>query len=214
MQNKEKFAEGISFKKVFWIFIIGCIFGCIMEMLLHFFKYSEWVSRQGLIYGPLNPVYGLGAAAFTIFLGKQKNIFIIFIISALLGGSFEYICSLVQEHVFGTISWDYSNQPFNINGRTSLKYMIYWGLLGVLFIKLIYPFLSKWIEKIPIKTGNIITIIMLIFIIIDCAISIMAGCRQDQRQKGNEANTYIEVFLDTHYPDSRLDKIFENKKSA
>lgn len=214
MQNKEKFAEGIFLKKVFWIFIIGCIFGCIMEMLLHFFKYGEWVSRQGLIYGPLNPVYGLGAAAFTIFLGKQKNIFIIFIGAALLGGSFEYICSLVQEHFFGTISWDYSNQPFNINGRTSLKYMIYWGILGTIFIKLIYPFLSKMIEKVPIKIGNIITIIMLIFIIIDCAISIMAGLRQDQRQKGNEANTSIEVFLDTHYPDSRLDKIFENKKSA
>lgn len=214
MQNQKKFAEGLSFKKVFWIFIIGCIFGCLMEMLLHFFKYGEWVSRQGLIYGPLNPVYGLGAAAFTIFLGKQKNIFIIFIGAALLGGTFEYICSLIQEYVFGTISWDYSNQPLNINGRTSLKYMIYWGILGSIFIKLIYPFLSKWIEKIPIKTGNIITIIMLILIIIDCVISIMAGFRQDQRQKGNEANTSIEVFLDTHYPDSRLDKIFENKKSA
>ena len=57
-----------------------------------------------------------------------------------LGGGFEYLCSLFQEKVFGTVSWDYSHQMFNIGGRTSLKYMIIWGVLALIVVKVIYPF--------------------------------------------------------------------------
>lgn len=214
MKNKEVFAEGISWKKVFWIFIFGCVFGCVMETFLHFLNYGNFVSRKGLIYGPLNPVYGLGAAGFTIFLCKRKNIIAVFLLAALLGGFFEYMCSFVQEYIFGTISWDYSNQPFNIHGRTSLKYMCYWGILGVIFVKLVYPIISNGIEKIPIKIGNVLTVTLLTFIILDCTISIVAGYRQNARKEGIEASNQIEIFIDKTYPDERLDQIYENKKDA
>lgn len=214
MKNKEVFAEGLSWKKVFWIFIFGCVFGCVMETIIHFITYGDIVSRKGLIYGPLNPVYGLGAAGFTIFLCKRKNIIAIFIIAALLGGFFEFMCSYVQEYLFGTISWDYSNQPFNIQGRTSLKYMCYWGLLGILFVKIVYPFLSKEIEKIDIKLGNFITVIMLLFVIIDCAISIAAGIRQEERKEGIAPSNKIDIFIDKNYPDEKLNEIYENKKNV
>ncbi len=214
MEKKEVFAEGLSWKKIFWIFIIGCVFGCVLETLIHFLTQGDFVSRKGLIYGPLNPVYGLGAAGFTISLYKRKNIIVIFIIAAILGGFFEYTCSFIQEYLFGTVSWDYSNRPFNIQGRTCLKYMIYWGLLGVLFIKIVYPFLSKYIEKIPINLGNAITVFMIIFIIIDCTISIAASHRQWERKEGIKPNNQIEIFIDEKYPDERLDKIYENKKDV
>ena len=53
--------------------------------------------------------------------------------------------SYFQELLFGTISWDYSNLWFNINGRTSLLHCTYWGIGGVLFMKyvmLIYLYLQ------------------------------------------------------------------------
>lgn len=211
MKQKEgTFAKGVCFKKIFWLFMIGCVFGCVFEMVNHFIHYGNWVSRRGLIYGPLNPVYGLGLVFFVIFLSKIKNPGLIFLGGMLLGGGCEYLCSLIQEKVFGTISWDYSHQLFNIGGRTSLKYMLIWGILALLVMKVVYPALSNLIEKMPVKTGNILTVILIVFMIADIIISVVACLRQSERAEGKEPNNQVEVFLDKHFPDNKLNKIFEN----
>lgn len=209
-QKEETFAKGVCFKKIFWLFMIGCVFGCVFEMVNHFIHYGDWVSRRGLIYGPLNPVYGLGLVFFVIFLSKIKNPGLIFLGGMLLGGGCEYLCSLIQEKVFGTISWDYSHQLFNIGGRTSLKYMLIWGVLALLVMKVVYPALSNLIEKMPVKTGNILTVILIVFMIADIIISVVACLRQSERAEGKEPSNQVEVFLDKHYPDNKLNKIFEN----
>lgn len=211
-QKEEAFARGICFKKIFWLFMIGCVFGCVFEMVNHFIYYGDWVSRRGLIYGPLNPVYGLGLVFFVIFLSKIKNPALIFLGGMLLGGGCEYLCSLVQEKVFGTLSWDYSHQLFNIGGRTSLKYMIVWGVLALLVMRIVYPFLSNLIEKMPVKTGNILTAILIVFMVANIIISVTACLRQSERAKGMEPSNKVEVFLDKHYPDKRLNTIFQNAK--
>ena len=210
--SKEVFAEGICFKKILLIFIFGSLFGCVMEVGLHFLKYNNLVSRQALIYGPFNPVYGFGAAIITLCLGKQTKPLLIFIWGALLGGAVEYSCSFIQEHVFGTISWNYSNHFLNFNGRTSLFYMLCWGMITLVYIKFFYPFLSRHIEKIPIKIGKILTVFLTILIILDAAISITACYRMKERINDEKANNKIEVFLDKHYPNERLKKIYPNAK--
>ena len=211
-QKKEVFAKDICFQKALWVFLIGSIFGVVMETIVSYFQYGDFESRKGLIYGPLNPVYGFGAVIFMIFLVKYKNPLKVFFGGMLLGGGFEYLCSIIQEKVFGTTSWDYSGHAFNIGGRTSLFIMICWGLIALLFVFIIYPPISKQIEKIPIRIGKILSILLIIFLLVDCAISITACLRQSERSKGIEPSNKIEVFLDKHYPDKRLNAIFENAK--
>lgn len=211
-QKEETFAKGICFKKIFWLFMVGCVFGCVFEMVNHFIHYGDWVSRRGLIYGPLNPVYGLGLVFFVIFLSKIKNPALIFLGGMLLGGGCEYLCSLVQEKVFGTLSWDYSHQLFNIGGRTSLKYMLIWGVLALVVMRIVYPFLSNLIEKMPVKTGNILTIILIVFMVANIIISVTACLRQSERASGMAPSNKVELFLDKHYPDKRLNNIFQNAK--
>lgn len=210
MKQKEVFAKDICFKKIFWLFLIGSFLGCIFEMINHFIHYGNLVSRSGLIYGPFNPVYGFGVVIFVLFLSKIKSPILLFLGGMLLGGGFEYMCSLIQEKVFGTISWDYSHQFFNIGGRTSLKYMLIWGVLALIFMKFIYPILSNLIEKIPINIGNVLTLILIVFMIINIIISIIACLRQSERSLGKDPSNKVEVFLDKHYPDERLNRIFEN----
>ena len=209
-QKKEVFAEGVCIKKALWVFLIGSVFGVIMETIISYFQFGAFESRRGLIYGPLNPVYGFGAVIFMIFLVKYKNPLKVFLGGMLLGGGFEYLCSIMQEIIFGTTSWDYSHQMFNIGGRTSLKYMIIWGILAVLVIKVIYLFLTKLIEKIPVNLGNYMTVILMLFMIFNIIISSFACLRQSERALGFKASNRIEVFLDKHYPDKVLDTIFEN----
>ena len=201
---------------LFWVFIIGSIAGFIFEVIVVFFQKGHFELRQGLIYGPFIPVYGIGAMCYYIVLSKTKikNKIQIFLITMILGGITEYLCSLIQEKAFGTISWDYSYLPFNINGRTSLLHCIYWGIGGVLYITYIDPFLNKMIDKTNIKAFDLITIILSIFIIFDISISWMAADRQTERKNNIEPENRLDIFLDKNYPDEYMNRIFNNKKDV
>lgn len=201
---------------LFWVFIIGSIAGFIFEVTVVFFQKGHFELRQGLIYGPFIPVYGIGAMCYYIVLSKIKikNKIQIFLITMILGGITEYLCSLIQEKAFGTISWDYSYLPFNINGRISLLHCIYWGIGGVLYITYIDPFLNKMIDKTNIKAFDLITIILSIFIIFDISISWMAADRQTERKNNIEPENRLDIFLDKNYPDEYMNRIFNNKKDV
>lgn len=201
---------------LFWVFIIGSIAGFIFEVIVVFFQKGHFELRQGLIYGPFIPVYGIGAMCYYIVLSKIKikNKVRIFLITMILGGITEYLCSFIQEKAFGTISWDYSYLPFNINGRTSLLHCIYWGIGGVLYITYIEPLLNKMIDKTNMKAFDLITIILSIFIIFDISISWMAADRQTERKNNIEPENRLDIFLDKNYPDEYMNRIFNNKKDV
>ncbi|MCI9000705.1 MAG: hypothetical protein HFJ26_07425 [Clostridia bacterium] len=42
-------------------------------------------------------------------------------------------------------------------------------------------------------------------------ISCLAGARQNERVQKIEANSKIDAFLDKHYPDRVMDKVYSNK---
>lgn len=201
---------------LFWLFIIGSIAGFIFEITVVFFQKGHFELRQGLIYGPFIPVYGIGAMFYYIVLSKIriKNKVQIFLITMILGGITEYLCSFIQEKAFGTISWDYSYLPFNINGRTSLLHCIYWGIGGVLYITYIEPLLNKMIDKTNMKVFDLITIILSIFIVFDISISWMAADRQTERKNNIEPQNQLDLFLDKNYPDEYMNRIFNNKKDV
>ena len=86
----------------------------------------------------------------------------------------EYIVGLLLEKIFKTRYWDYSDHKINIKGRVCLTNSIYWGILGILFIKYIHPFVEKNITSInPIVLKNATLIISCLFII-DTIISVIS----------------------------------------
>ena len=174
------------------------------------------MSRQGLLFGPFIQVYGVGLVTYYLVISniKKKSYVKIFFISMLLGGIVEYLFSYFQENWFGTISWDYSNLLFNINGRTSLLHCLYWGTGGVLFVKFILPrinYLNDWCKKTNFKC---LTAFLVLFITFDIIISGMAGVRQLERRNNIAANGYIDSFFDEYYPDEKLEQIYSNAKSV
>lgn len=199
---------------IFWLFVIGSIIGYIFEMLVVLFQKGYFESRKGLIYGPFTQVYGIGLVIYYLILNNidTKSQIKIFFITAILGGIVEYFCSLLQEKIFGTISWDYSHLIFNINGRTSLLHCTYWGIAGVLYVMYIAPVLEKLKQNINKTSLRVITIIFSMFIIFDICISCIAGERQLNRKMNIAPKTKLDIFLDKYYPDEYMDKIFTNKK--
>ncbi|MDB2086501.1 putative ABC transporter permease [Clostridium paraputrificum] len=198
--------------KLVLIFMIGSFIGYIVEMLYCYLKHGRFESRKGVIYGPFSPVYGFGAIVFTILLYKLEhfNAFIIFIVSAVVGAIFEYICSFVQEKTIGTISWQYNKTPLNLGGRTSGLYALYWGVLGLIFLRHTLPYIEIKIDEIPTELAILIAFTFGIFIAIDLIISAFAVRRQSSRVHGKKPINHIDIFLDKHYPDERLKKIYPN----
>ena len=201
--------------KIFWVFIIASIIGYMYEMIVVLVQKGFFECRQGLIYGPFIPVYGIGAIVYYLFFNKIKtrNKLKIFLLSMILGGITEYLCSFVQEMVFGTISWDYTYLPFNINGRTSLLHCTYWGIAGIMYIMWIEPLIDKLSKISDKKITKLVTIIVAIFMLLNIIISCIAIYRQKQRLMNIEPKNEIDKFLDTYYPDEYLDKIYANKKN-
>jgi uncharacterized membrane protein len=219
MKEKKRFAQGICFYKLFWIFLLGSIFGAYYEQILNIFIHYHyhhelvWQLRRGVIYGPISPVYGAGAVLFTVLLlRKPKSNFKTFLEGALIGGVFEYGISFLQETFLGTISWDYRDAFLNINGRTTIPYMIVWGLLALLFAKVVYPSLSSLIESFPQKFAVIFTHICLVLLIVDFTVSWGALFRQMLRVRGYAPVTFVGEFFDRYYDDEVLKKYYTNMK--
>lgn len=201
---------------IFWLFIIGSVIGYITEMIVVLFQKSYFESRKGLIYGPFIPVYGIGLIIYYLILKniKTKNKVKIFLITAIIGGIAEYMSSFIQEKAFGTISWDYTNLIFNINGRTSLLHCTYWGIAGILYMQIIIPLIQK-LKPYTIKKGiKVFTIISVILMSINISISYVAANRQTERRNNIPANSKLDIFLDEHYPDELMDKVYANKKEV
>ena len=129
----------------------------------------------------------------------------------LLGGTIEYLCSFLQEKIFGTVSWDYSNWILDINGRTTLIHCTYWGLAGLLYIWLIEPLIPKIENIIQKNSVKILTGGVAILMVFNITISSMAAIRQKERKYNIEATSSIDAFLDKNYPDEYMNKIFANK---
>lgn len=202
----------INIYKLIWIFTIGSILGYCVEMIWCYIRNGHFESRKGLIYGPISPVYGIGGIVLTLLLYRfiNYNGIIIFFISAIIGGVFEYLCSWVQEKAFGSVSWDYDSKNLSINGRTSVEYSVFWGILGVFFLRDIYPLFDKFMGYFSDGTIKILTIIFLVFLIPDIIISALAVRREVARMKGVQARNALDRFLDKKYPDEFLKKIYPN----
>ena len=200
--------------KIFWIFIIGSVFGFFAEML-YTLVYSRTLQiRQGLIYGPFIQVYGVGAIAYYILVSKVKTPKEVFIYGTVMGGVLEYLFSFFQEIFFGTISWDYSKFFLNLNGRICLLYCVYWGIIAIIFLKIVYPWLQRLEPLIYKKSIRIFTYFFMIFMIFDITISCMAASRQENRHKNIPPQNSVDEFLDKTYPDEVLDKIYNNKREV
>ena len=211
------FAQGCSPTKLIWIFFIAALLGDIIETLFCRATMGIWMSRSSLIYGPFSIVWGLGAVMFTALLYryKDKSEGYLFLAGTIVGGVYEYVCSVFTELVFGTVFWDYSHIPFNLAGRINLLYCFFWGIAAAVWMKVLYPRLSRLIERIPMKAGKVLTWVIVVFMVFNMAISALALGRYQQRQSAPDAPTNgFTEFLDHYYPDQRIHQVYPNMKQV
>lgn len=215
-KEDKPFAYGFCFTKLFYLFVIGSFIGTILETIWAFCVDGHFEMRVGMVYGPFIPVYGGGACFLTAALYKlyKLNDTLVFVISAFVGAGFEYFCSWLQEQMFGTVSWDYSDTPFNLDGRTNLMYALIWGFLGLVWVRYLYPWTAKLIEKIPKRAGAIITTFLIVFMAFNGFMSVTATARWTQRTEGVPASNSFEEYLDEKFDNEKMEFLFPGMKKA
>ena len=177
------------------LFFIYSFVGWILEEIYAFHIHEKFINR-GSLMGPLCPLYGVGCLALTFVLHRfSNNILLLFILSMLICSVIEYLISYLLEKLFSLRWWDYSNMKFNINGRICLETTILFGIIGILVVKYINPFLINILTDINIKTVNIITLILVIIFTADLIISSYLTLKIKDKNPKVDATEYIKKYI-------------------
>lgn len=205
-----------KFSFIFLVFIIGSFIGFVWENIFTLIK-GAYHLRQGLLYEPLIPIYGLGALIFYFIYDKAEFsdnkvlcLLKVFLLAFIVGGITEYFCSFIQEKIFGTVSWNYSYMKFNLHGRTSLFHSTGWGIMGLFFYLIVMPILNKLKNVLDKRGFQILTTSLFICFLCDASISFVACYRRDERRNNIEKDTPLAVFLDSYYTDEVIDRVYNN----
>ena len=102
---------------LFSLFIIYSFIGWTIEMVACAIANKKIVNR-GFLVGPYCPIYGFSSLIMIGVLQKYLNdAFVLFIMAIFICTFTEYITSYIMEKIFHARWWDYTNIPFNLNGR-------------------------------------------------------------------------------------------------
>lgn len=211
---KKENAAPLGFYKAVCIYMIGGLVGTLWETILNFFCGNGFVWCNGSLFTPFNFVYGTGALVIIACLRNRRNPLVVFFTGALCGGAVEYLSSLLEETVLGTRSWDYSDLTLNINGRTTLPYMAFWGLLCLIVIFGVYRPLDRLLNKLPKKLMLGVAIVMAVIIALDMLITLSALLRYAARNAGIAPTLKIGEIIDGLFGDEFMRVRFPQMKFA
>lgn len=196
----------------FWLFILASVCGWCIEVLFTFLTKHIFLNHSSLVIGPFGFAYGIGAVTLTFLLKKFKDKKKIdqFLVGFIGGSVLEYIMSFGMELVLGFSAWDYSHLPLNINGRICLLFSSFWGVLGILWIELIIPFVDKAIKKIEEKVPASLTYLFILFLLFDALLTCYAVIRAKKAEQGLPPKNKIEQVLDKTFNKNYLKNMFND----
>lgn len=203
----------LDFFNIFWIFVVCCVLGIVVEVAYHMIVVEPGVyqNRTGMLWGQFSPIYGFGAVLMTIALNRfhDRNVVLIFLVSAVIGGAFEFFVSWFMELAFGVTAWDYTGTFMSIGGRTNFKFMCMWGVLGVFWIKLCLPRMLKLVNMIPWKWRYSITAVVTAFMVANGVMTLVALDCWSERLAGMEPDNAITEFCARHYDNDWMANHFQ-----
>lgn len=206
----------LDFFNLFWIFVVGCVVGLIVEVIYHMVIVEPGVyqDRAGLLWGPFSPIYGIGGVLMTMALNrfKDRNIILIFVVCTIIGGGFEYFVSWFMEVAFGAKAWDYSNEFLGdlFGGRTCLLFASMFGLLGTAWIKLLLPVFLRFFNLIPWKLRYSVTLVCATLMLVDCVMTLQALDNWGARKAGHVPAPGIEEFYAKNFDDEYMANRFQS----
>jgi uncharacterized membrane protein len=162
----------MNLSELFLCFFFYSFLGWLYESLIcSIFGERRFINR-GFLLGPYCPIYGTGSILCWLVLKDNANFLEVFAIAAVLCCVVEYITSFCMEKVFHARWWDYSNLPFQLNGRICLYGGIIFGG-GVVIVKFfIQPTLLQMTAQLNQSLLDALAVMILVMIGIDILVTL------------------------------------------
>ncbi|SFQ34290.1 Uncharacterized membrane protein [Lachnospiraceae bacterium XBB1006] len=192
-----------------WISRLVCLFivyGCmgwIYETIYCTVKSGKWENR-GFLYGPVCPIYGVGAVAISIVVkmveksGAPIVAWQIFVVSVVGSAILEYVTSWTLEKTFHALWWDYSGLPLNVHGRISFFTSLGFGFGGLLVVYKIAPFTEKMVDYVAPIWMEFCALLGVAVFIMDATLTVTALLHFDRMviRMDETFNKNMESFVD------------------
>lgn len=124
--------------------------GFLLEVIYVRIVPGEQKARKCFLFLPLCPVYGLGAVAILSLPPELlSRPLLVLVGGGLIATLVEYAVSLFYERGIGVRFWDYSNCAGNLFGRICPLYTFFWGVLSLLLVYVIHPFVLPFLLTFP-----------------------------------------------------------------
>ncbi len=179
--------------RLFIWFMLYSFIGWSYETTLYSVKNKSFV-HSGMMYGCYCPIYGLGALMGIYFLSGVKSVALLFFGSVIVCGALEYAASWLIERIFGARWWDYSDWPFNINGRVCLFGGIAFGAMSLLLIKRLHPAVEAITAMFPDQLIRLAAAVLFVIFAVDL-LATANRCRNMERKNG-EINVVLKLPFD------------------
>lgn len=201
----------LSLYRLVGIFIFMSVAGLIVETLVSYPIDGVWKDRAGFVWGPLSPIYGLGCVLLTVLLNNLVDApnRTIFITGAVGGASFEFAAGWFFEKAFGIVAWSYAGRPGNIGNHTCVGMAIVWGLIGLVWMRVLLPRVVALLDRVPARFQGPLAVAGLAFLIADTVVTLTAFDCWYERDTGQVPDTPVERYFERNYGDAFMDERFQ-----
>lgn len=184
--------------KYFIWFIFYSFIGWTYETTLYSIRKGSFVN-SGMMYGCICPIYGIGALMSVGLFSDVKSTLAVIVFAGVTACILEYASSWLIEKLFEARWWDYSDWPFNINGRVSLLSGFVFGILALIVVRGFHPALAAVTQKFnprAISYGAMVFAVMFIGDIIFSAFR----CRKIADEGKGEVKIVLKLPFDFNPP--------------
>lgn len=168
----EPFLFGLPLNLLVLYFLLYSCLGWVLETTYCSVSERRFVVR-GFLYGPVCPIYGVGALMmlcwFAPFTGRPL---LFYIISTLCMSAWEYFVGWFLEATTHIKYWDYSMFPLNLHGRICLWVCLVWGALAYVMIFWIHPYITSYLLLAPLRARRWAAGVLSLVFVIDAALTI------------------------------------------
>jgi len=207
-------------EKTFLWFLLYSFVGWVWETGLNIVMKKRFVDR-GILNGPICPIYGFGAALAIFVLHDEHSLIAVFLSSGVLACTLEYLTSWGIEKLFHMRLWDYSDKPFNINGRVYLNGFLFFAAGCTVVKEWVQPAVMRVLDRFDPLWLNIVSITLFVVLMADVAVT-LAGL-VSMNSKLGRAEEYIKSVkkeqiakMDVHITaaDERIEQIEQRAQGA
>lgn len=157
----------VMISRVFLWLMTYSFLGWVYESTLCSVTQRKLVNR-GFLNGPFCPIYGFGALLILlVFGGRKVGLAELFLASAVLTTTLEYITSWAMEQLFHARWWDYTHYRFQLNGRVCLLGFLAFGAFSVVLIRWLHPLVGGLIDRLSGGWMIGLAAVLLALVIID-----------------------------------------------